>query len=44
MRTRNARSTGTTVKRPVVSLGGSAQVDLFGAKLTASRQTAAGAH
>jgi hypothetical protein len=35
---------GTTVKRPVVSPGGSEQIDLFGAKLTASRQTAAGAH
>jgi hypothetical protein len=36
---------GTTVKRrPVVSSGGSVQIDLFGANLTASRQTATGAH
>lgn len=35
---------GMTVKRPAVRPGGSAQIDLFGAKLTASRQTTAGAH
>jgi hypothetical protein len=35
---------GTAVKRPVVSPGGSVQIDLSGAKLTASGQAAAGAH